>query len=153
MRYILFLIYCSSFVFSQDVNRIFQQANDAYNKGLYDEAITLYNQIILDGQHDSSIYFNLGNSHYKLNNVAESIFYFEKAKIFSSKDQDIEINLAFANNMTIDSIDPLPKSDLLKFREYLFDLFSLDQYAVIIISFTWLTAIFLGLFLFNLKPS
>ena len=154
MRYIfVFLIYCSSFVFSQDVNRIFQQANDAYNKGLYDEAITLYNQIILDGQHDSSIYFNLGNSHYKLNNVAESIFYFEKAKIFSSKDQDIEINLAFANNMTIDSIDPLPKSDLLKFREYLFDLFSLDQYAVIIISFTWLTAIFLGLFLFNLKPS
>ena len=55
--------------------------------------------------------------------------------------------------MTIDSIDPLPKSDLLKFREYLFDLFSLDQYAVIIILFTWLTAIFLGLFLFNLKPS
>ena len=88
MRYIfVFLIYCSSFVFSQDVNRIFQQANDAYNKGLYDEAITLYNQIILDGQHDSSIYFNLGNSHYKLNNVAESIFYFEKAKKFSSKDK------------------------------------------------------------------
>ena len=70
MRYIfILLIYCSSTLSSQDVNRIFQQANDAYNNGSYEEAITLYNKIIFEGQHDSSIYFNLGNSHYKLNNV------------------------------------------------------------------------------------
>ena len=68
MKYIIvFLIYCSSTIYSQDYNRIFLQANDAYNNGLYEEAITLYNKIILEGQHDSSIYFNLGNSHYKLN--------------------------------------------------------------------------------------
>ena len=153
MKYIIvFLIYCSSTMYSQDFNRIFLQANDAYNNGLYEEAITLYNKIILGGQHDSSIYFNLGNSHYKLNNVAESIYYFEKAKLFSLKDEDIEINLAFAKNMTIDSIDPLPKSDLLRFREYLFDLFSLNEYSFIIILFSWLTAIFFGLYLFNSKP-
>ena len=154
MRYIfILLIYCSSTLSSQGVNRIFQQANDAYNNGSYEEAITLYNKIIFEGQHDSSIYFNLGNSHYKLNNVAESIYYFEKAKSFNLKDEDIEINLAFANNMTIDSIDPLPKSDLLKFREFLFGLFSLNQYGFIIILFSWLTAIFFGLYLFNSKPS
>ena len=60
MKYIIvFLIYCSSTIYSQDFNRMFLQANDAYNNGLYEEAITLYNKIILGGQHDSSIYFNL----------------------------------------------------------------------------------------------
>ena len=54
--------------------------------------------------------------------------------------------------MTIDSIDPLPKSDLLRFREYLFVLFSLNEYSFIIILFSWLTAIFFGLYLFNSKP-
>ena len=40
MKYIIvFLIYCSSTIYSQDFNRIFLQANDAYNNGLYEEAI------------------------------------------------------------------------------------------------------------------
>ncbi|MEE3035520.1 MAG: tetratricopeptide repeat protein [Bacteroidota bacterium] len=156
MRHItsFLLLFYSLFSFSsQGLEEIFQKANDAYNEGLYEEAISLYDQIIEKGQHDSSIYFNLGNSYYKLNNVAQSIYYLEKAKSLSPKDDDILINLAFARNMTIDSIDPLPKSDLLKVRESLFDLFSLAQWSFIIILFSWITVIFFALYLFNSKPS
>ena len=43
MKYIIvFLIYCSSTIYSQDFNRIFLQANDAYNNGLYEEANKSY---------------------------------------------------------------------------------------------------------------
>ena len=156
MKYIIGFILLLFSLFSsyvQDLEEIFQKANDAYNKGFYEEAMGLYDQILENGQHDASVYYNLGNSHYRLNNVAESIYYFEKAKLLSPRDEDAIINLAFANNMTIDSIDPLPKSDLSKIRESFFDLFSLDEWSIIIILFSWLTVISFGLYLFNTKPN
>ena len=61
---------------------LFKRGNSAYNKAEYQKAISLYEQTLKMGQFSAELYYNLGNSHYKLNNIAESIYYFEKAKQF-----------------------------------------------------------------------
>ena len=66
-----------------------------------------YNLILEKGKHSSDLYFNLGNSYYRLNKVAESIFYFEKAKQLDPSSNKIKFNSSFAENMTIDSIEKL----------------------------------------------
>ena len=59
---------------------LFNQGNNAYNKAEYKKAISLYEQTLKMGQHSAALYYNLGSAYYKLNNIAESIYYFEKAK-------------------------------------------------------------------------
>ena len=82
------LFYISIFVFQinfgQDLNTIFKDGNSAYNEGNFEKAISYYKEILDKGKHSSDLYFNIGNAYYRLNRVAESIFYYEKAKQLDS---------------------------------------------------------------------
>jgi tetratricopeptide (TPR) repeat protein len=96
------------------------------------------------GQHSAALYFNLGNSYYRLNKVAESIYYFEKAKQLNPKDEGIQVNSAFAQNMTIDAIENLPESQIAQFQKSLFGVFSFSTWSVLTVLLLW---VFVGLFL------
>jgi len=88
---------------------LFNEGNKAYNTGDYENAISLYKQTLKMGKHSADVYYNLGNANYRLNKVAESVYYFEKAILMRPKDRDIITNSAFANNMTIDAIEKARK--------------------------------------------
>ena len=104
MRAIIILFVCcfSMIGFSQN-DSVFSEANTLYNNGKYAEAIDKYESILDSDQHSAELYFNLGNANYKLNNIAPSIYYYEKALLLEPNDKDIQNNLAFAQNMTIDA--------------------------------------------------
>ena len=121
-----------------------EQGNTAYNEGEYQKAISLYEQTLKMGQHSAALYFNLGNAYYRLNKVAQSIYYFEKAKQLNPKDEDIQINSAFAQNMTIDAIENLPESQIAQLQKNLFGIFSFSVWAGLTVVLLW---IFVGLFL------
>lgn len=113
------LIYCillslalSYFSYAQekDVYAIFKQANEYYNQGEYEKAINSYQQIEAQEVISAELYFNLGNSFYKSNNIAESIFYYERALLLNPQDKEIRDNLGYAQNMRIDAIETIPKS-------------------------------------------
>ena len=65
-----------------------------YNQGKYAEAIDKYKAILETKNHSAALYFNLANAHYKLNNIAPSIYYYEKALQLAPNDPDIKNNLA-----------------------------------------------------------
>ena len=64
---LLLLINCS---YSQ--NSDFDEANMLYNEGRYIDAIDVYNKILDSGLHSSDLYFNIGNSYYKIGEIAEA---------------------------------------------------------------------------------
>ena len=87
----VFLLMNTAILYAQaSKESLFDQGNTAYNEGDYQKAISLYEQTLKTGQHSAALYFNLGNAYYRLNKVAESIYYFEKAKqladAFAKKD-------------------------------------------------------------------
>lgn len=123
---------------------VFQEANDAYNAGDYSKAVHLYEQVLTMGQHSAALYYNLGNAHYRLNNVAESIFYYEKAKQLAPQNEDLLINSAFAQNMTIDAIEPLPISQLAQWEKASLNFFSLKGWAYASVFFAWAMVLCLG---------
>ncbi|MDA7716735.1 tetratricopeptide repeat protein, partial [Flavobacteriaceae bacterium] len=97
------IILCSFFfcgiIFSQTENEVgFKSGIELYNKGDYNEAINLFVKIINNGEHSDELYFNLGNSYYKLNDIPNSIYYFEKALKLNPNDNDILNNLAYSQN-------------------------------------------------------
>jgi hypothetical protein len=73
-------------------------------------------QVFDSGFENVSVYFNLGNSFYKLNNIPDSNFYYEKAKSISPNDEDILTNLIFAKNLRIDKIEILPTTQMINFK-------------------------------------
>ena len=40
-----------------------------YNEGEYEKAISSFSSILETGQHSKSLYFNLGNSYFKINDI------------------------------------------------------------------------------------
>ncbi len=140
--YILTFLFCTITVAQN--NALFDEANTFYNSGKYTEAVQKYEAVISSGQHSSEIYFNLGNAHYKLNHIAPSIYYYEKALLLSPKDEEIRNNLAFAKNMTIDAIDTVPEIGLSKFVRKAINSFSFDVWAIISVT---LMILFVILFL------
>ena len=115
--YIVLFLAVRLAAFSQAVDTVphFERGNTLYNEGKFTEAIREYQKITDSGMHSAELYYNLGNAYYKLNDIANSIFYYEKALQLDPDDKDILNNLTYAQNAKIDVIDTLPKSAFQKY--------------------------------------
>lgn len=128
---LIVFVYCFSWIgFSQNI-QLFNEANALYNDGKFAEAIDKYEAILDSGQHSSELYYNLGNANYKLNNIAPSIYYFEKALRLNPNDKDIKNNLTFAQKMTVDAIDKVPQVGFSRIINNIINSFSKDTWAKI----------------------
>ncbi len=125
--YILSLLF--SFLGFAQNEALFEKANALYNDGKYAEAIDNYSAILESGNHSADLYFNLANANYKLNNIAPSIYYYEKALQLAPDDSDIINNAAFAKNMTIDAIDVIPDAGFSKLLKSTTNKMSFDDWA------------------------
>ncbi|WP_298550283.1 tetratricopeptide repeat protein [uncultured Algibacter sp.] len=125
--YILSLLF-SFGLFAQN-QTLFEKANALYNEGKYAEAIDNYSAILETKKHSADLYYNLANAHYKLNNIAPSIYYFEKALLLNPEDSEIKNNIAFARNMTIDAIDVIPDAGFSKLLNTTTHKMSFDAWA------------------------
>ena len=146
---IFFIVSTLSLKAQAPVSTLFEEGNTAYNNGDFFKAVTLYEQTLLTGKHSASLYFNLGNAYYRLNKVAESIYNYEKARQLDPENEDFKVNSAFAQNMTIDAIEPLPESQLSQIQNSLYTLASASIWSKIIVLFVWLFAIFFSIYLLN----
>jgi tetratricopeptide (TPR) repeat protein len=87
----------------------FETANKMYREDKFPEAIKAYEEILKTGVESAEIYFNLGNSYYKLNKVGPAVYNFEKALRLNPSDRDTKVNLHFAQKMMIDEAkEPSP---------------------------------------------
>ena len=127
---------------------LFNQGNTSYNEANYTEAVELYKQVLGAGLHSTELYYNLGSAYYRLNQVAESIYYFEKAKMLDPKNEDIKVNSSFAQNMTIDAIEPLPKSQIAQIKNRVFGVMSLDSWSKVSLGLLWLSLVLFLAYLF-----
>ena len=127
--------------YSQTSQELFSEANDLYKTEAYSKAIEKYLSIEEQGLESSDLFFNLGNSYYKLNKVAPSIYYYEKALKMNPLHKDAKTNLTFAKRMTIDKIDTLPKSFLQRISENVIQKLPYDTWAIIAVIASFLASI------------
>jgi len=133
---------------AQTSNELFSKANNLYQNGKYSEAIELYTSIEKEELQSDDLFFNLGNCYYKLNKVAPSIYYYEKALKINPIHQDASFNLAFAKRMSIDVIEELPQTFLQRFSSTVIQKLTFETWAIIAVLSSFLVAILFLLYHF-----
>ncbi|MBS1764411.1 MAG: tetratricopeptide repeat protein [Bacteroidetes bacterium] len=153
MRRILYLIIVSigiltASAFAQSADDLFKQGNDFYLKQNYNQAIEKYESILNSGTTSFEVYFNLGNAYYKTGNYTKAILNYERAKKLKPDDNDVDLNLALANQNTIDKIEPAPKVFYEEWWENYLTYSSTTTRAIIFLIIFWLSVISFGLYIF-----
>jgi tetratricopeptide (TPR) repeat protein len=154
MKKIIFLVLIiANSIYAQTVEENFSIANDLYKNEKFEKAIELYKQIETEGFVSSEMYFNLGNSYYKLNKVGPSIYYYEKSLILGALNEDVKNNLVFAKRLALDNIEELPKTVFQKINKNYLQKLSYNQWAIVVIMFSILGSFLFLLFYFANEPS
>jgi len=115
----------------QTTEQWFEQANTAYNEGRYDSALKLYDRIVEAEVGSVPLYFNMGNTYYKMREYPMAIYYYEKAMKLDPSNDDVRTNLAIANMAIVDKIEPVPQSFIVKGWNGLKRALSGQQWAVL----------------------
>lgn len=75
---------------------IFYKANEMFKEGEFSQAKEQYQELLSMGIESGPLYYNLGNTYFKLNDLGRAISNYERAKYFIPRDSDLKANLAFA---------------------------------------------------------
>ncbi|NNF29175.1 MAG: tetratricopeptide repeat protein [Gemmatimonadetes bacterium] len=92
---------------------LFQQGNTLYQEGDYAGAVEAYQAVVEGGYESSELYYNLGNAYFRLDDLARSVLYYERALRLDRGNDDAAANLALVKERLPDRIDPLPRFWLL----------------------------------------
>ena len=136
-------------VVAQTSDELFSKGNSLYQNGKYTKAIDVYTSIEKQGFISDDLFFNLGNCYYKLNKVAPSIYYYEKALKINPAHKDTSFNLAFAKRMTIDVIEDLPQTFFQRFSSTVIQKLPFDTWALIAVLASFLASILFLLYHFS----
>lgn len=103
-------------------------ADTEYQKGNYQQSIRDYEEILKNGE-SAEIYFNLGNAYYRTDNITKAVLNYERARLLSPGDDDINFNLQFARSKTIDKITPESEMFFVTWYKSLVNFTSVDNWA------------------------
>jgi tetratricopeptide (TPR) repeat protein len=106
---VVVLLFFSIGVFASVEQVNIAKANKAYSAGSYTDAANLYQKVVDAGYASPELFYNMGNTCYKLNDYARAILWYERARRLDPGNEDINFNLNVANTKISDKIEPLPE--------------------------------------------
>ena len=82
--------------------KTFSEANRLYDSQNYSGAIQRYEQLIEKGVCTPALYYNLASASFKTEQIGQAVLYLLRAQTLAPGDDDIEGNLRFVSQFTID---------------------------------------------------
>ena len=106
-----------------------KEAEEAYAKEDYTQAIELYESVLKSYGESAMVYYNLGNAYYKAGKVAPAILNYERVLLLNPGDSDTRFNLQVARQKTVDKIEPIGEFFLTRWIGTVEDVYSADGWA------------------------
>jgi tetratricopeptide (TPR) repeat protein len=100
----------------------YQEGNRLYQDGDFEGALASYLRLVEAGFESGEVYYNIGNTYFKLGDIAQAILYYERARRLLPGDEDVQANLDLARSLTVDEIEPLPRFWLFSVVDWWVDL-------------------------------
>lgn len=141
MRFFILIIAFLGLSLSSRAAIDMSRANEAYSKGKFDEALSLYRQLSEQGNISWALYYNLANAAFKTGNYAEAVLNYEKAVRLNPNNPDILYNLKVTQSQLPDKQTVLTYAGLTGFLLSVRNLMHIDYWAWLSILFFMLSFI------------
>ena len=125
-------------------------ADRAYSRNGFTTAIQIYEMRLRTGE-SADIYYNLGNSYYKIGDIAKAILNYERALILKPANKDIRSNLEIARAKTVDKVTDVPELFFITWLKSITNSMGIQSWAIIAISFFLLFIVSIYFFFFSTK--
>ena len=145
----LLFVFASVLAYGQETTKA--QADSAYINNDYASAVYLYEDILANQGESADIYYNLGNSYYKMDNIAKAILNYEKALMLNPGNGDIRFNLELAQSKTVDKVTPMSEVFLVTWMKSLTNTMSEQGWSKLAIASFILMLLGLVLYFFSKK--
>ncbi|MBU4312430.1 MAG: tetratricopeptide repeat protein [Candidatus Omnitrophica bacterium] len=130
----IFFIFCG-LSFAESAEKLYKDACQSYENEDYQTAVSLYETLIAMDKVSSEVFYNLGNSYFKLKNIGKAIVNYERAVRLAPRDRDIKINLKLAKSMTVDKIETPEKGFILNLALLPYDKLNINELTKFILVF------------------
>ena len=124
------------------------EGDSAYMRNDYASAIQIYEALLKKGE-AAEVYYNLGNSYYKADDIAKAILNYERALLLQPGNADVRANLEIARSKTIDKVIPVPEIFFVAWTKSLINSLSVNAWAKLGIVFFIFLLVSFSLFFFS----
>ncbi len=135
---IAILAICYPTMQAQNHKQAITEANEAYQKGDFQKASQVYEQILTGGYHSPTLYYNLGNAYFRTNQLGKSLLNFERALLLAPNDADIKHNIRVANQKVRERPEAVSDFFLERWWNNWRQMFSATTWGSIGLTFLWL---------------
>ncbi len=150
---IIFTVFVSFSSFALSTNAALDSATSSYKRGDYEKSVKIYETLLSEGMESATLYYNLGNSYFRLKNIPEAILNFERAKLLSPEDEDINFNLTLASGFIVDKVNPIPEFFVYTWIKSIVNTFTVNIWSVVSLTLFVLSLFLIIAFLFSGKVS
>jgi tetratricopeptide (TPR) repeat protein len=101
-------------------NRYFHQANELMDQNpgaareLYHKSLLRFEKLAADGITNGELYYNIGNIHFRLEDIGRAILNYRRAQLFLPGDDNLRQNLSYALSRRHDKLEEQPQEQVLK---------------------------------------
>ena len=128
-------------------------ADSAYIQGDYLTAIDLYQEVLRNEGVSATLCMNVGNSYFKLDEIAQAILWYERAYLLDPSDDDVKFNLELARTRTVDKVTPKNQLFIVVWFRNLVAALDINTWAALTLLFFFVAALMAGVFLLSRKVS
>lgn len=101
-----------------EASRFFQEASQkpdqAESADLYRKAMVRFEKLVQDGVVNGKLYYNLGNTYFRLHDLGRAIVNYRRALMYLPNDDNLRQNLFFAESQQPDRIEPKQEEMIVK---------------------------------------
>jgi len=136
-----------------NVSDLWNMAGEAFAAGQWQNALNYYQMIEGENLESADLYYNIGNTYFKLDDIAHAILYYERAMKLDPAHSDAAHNLEIVRQMTLDKIDVVPDFILVSWFRNLRQSLSADAWAWITLALAALVGVLFLLFRLGGSPA
>ncbi len=129
------------------------KGNEAYQNKEYEKAIENYNTILNENYVSTALYFNLGNSYYRIGKLGRAILYYEKALKLSPDDENTIYNLSIAKAHTKDKIKEVPELFITKWWNSFLTILPASGWTIVVLSAYFILLFMIAAWVFTKNSS
>ncbi|MCX5687677.1 MAG: tetratricopeptide repeat protein, partial [Candidatus Omnitrophica bacterium] len=128
---LIFFIFTGILVALDNPEDLYEKGNSSYENGDYENAISFYEELFRIDKTSSEVFYNLGNSYFKLKKIGKAILNYERALRLNPRDKDTQLNLKLARAMAIDKINISERGFILNMLFFLYDRANINELSLI----------------------